>query len=64
MITNKKKLKGVSKVVVKHKIKHDDYINTMNTNKQVKKKVISIRSFDHQIYTIKNKKIALSSFYD
>ncbi|MFM7978157.1 MAG: hypothetical protein ACKPKO_02480, partial [Candidatus Fonsibacter sp.] len=36
MITYKKKLKGVSKVVVKNEIKHGDYINALKTNNQVK----------------------------
>ena len=51
-------------MVVKNEISHNDYINTMKTNNQVKKNVIALRSFDHQIYTIKNEKIALNSFYD
>ncbi|MFM7983816.1 MAG: hypothetical protein ACKPKO_31275, partial [Candidatus Fonsibacter sp.] len=55
--SNKKKLKGISKVVVKNEISHNDYINTMKTNNQVKKNVVALRSFDHQIYTIKNEKI-------
>ena len=36
----------------------------MTTNNQVKNNVIAIISFDHQIYTTKNEKIALNSFYD
>ena len=36
-IKNKKTLKGVSKVVVKKDIKHNDYVNVINTNKQVVK---------------------------
>ncbi|MFM7990514.1 MAG: hypothetical protein ACKPKO_65465 [Candidatus Fonsibacter sp.] len=51
-------------MVVKNEISHNEYINTMKTNNQVKNNVISIRSFDHQIYTIKNEKIALNNFYD
>ncbi|MFM7986246.1 MAG: hypothetical protein ACKPKO_43730, partial [Candidatus Fonsibacter sp.] len=61
--TTKKKLKGVSKVVVKNKIKHDDYINTMKTNNQANNNVIAIRSFDHQIYTINNEKNVSSNSF-
>jgi hypothetical protein len=63
-IKNKKTLKGVSKVVVKNEIKHGDYQDVLNTNKQISKKVMSIRSINQQIYTIKQNKIALTSFYD
>ena len=61
---NSRTLKGVSKVVVKNEIKHGDYQHVLNTNKQVSKKVMSIRSINQQIYTIKQSKIALTSFYD
>ncbi|MFM7984545.1 MAG: hypothetical protein ACKPKO_34985 [Candidatus Fonsibacter sp.] len=63
MITNKK-IKRLKKVIVKTEIKHDDYINTMKTNNQVKNNVIALRSFDPQIFTIKNEKLALNNFYD
>ena len=62
MIINKQNLKGVSNIVVKLDIKHDDYINSMSTNNQVKKNVIAIRSVDHQTYTIKHDKIGFNSF--
>ena len=63
-IKNKKTLKGVSKVVVKKEIKHDDYVNVIETNNALTKEVMSIRSFNHQLYTFKQQKIALTSFYD
>ena len=63
-IGNKKCLKGVSKVIVKKEITHDDYITVLETNKPVAKTVMSIRSFDHQLYTFKQSKTALTSFYD
>ncbi|MFM7982164.1 MAG: hypothetical protein ACKPKO_22880, partial [Candidatus Fonsibacter sp.] len=43
-IKNKKTLKGVSKVVVKKEIKHDDYVNVIETNNALTKEVMSIRS--------------------
>ncbi|MFM7989639.1 MAG: hypothetical protein ACKPKO_61030, partial [Candidatus Fonsibacter sp.] len=63
-IKKKKKLKGVSTVVVKKKIKHDDYIQVKESNKPIMKEVVSIRSFNHHIYTYKQSKIVLTSLYD
>ena len=51
-------------MVVKKEIKHDDYVNVIETNEALKKEVVSIRSFNHQLYTFKQQKIALTSFYD
>ena len=50
---NKKVLKGVSKAVVKNDIEHKDYVDVISTNKVVKKDVVSLQSFNHQIYTYK-----------
>jgi hypothetical protein len=61
---NTKKLKGVSKSVVKNNITHDDYKNVLKTYIPIKKEITSIRSFKHQIYTIKEDKVALTSYYD
>jgi hypothetical protein len=61
---NKKTLKGVSKAVVKNDIQHKDYVDVISTDEVLIKEVVSLRSFEHQIYTYKAPKIALSSFYD
>ena len=61
---NKKTLKGVSKAVVKNDIEHNDYVDVISTNNVIKKDVVSSISFDHQLYTYKQPKIALTSFYD
>ena len=63
-VKNKKTLKGVSKTVVKKEISHKDYEEVMNTSKSIKRDVTSIRSFNHQIYTFKQSKVALTAFYD
>ena len=63
-IKHTKKSTGVSKSVVKHQITHDNYMDTMNKNEQVCRDVVSLRSKDHMIRTIKNAKSALNSFYD
>jgi hypothetical protein len=59
-----KKLKGISKVVVKKEITHNDYNKVLTTGNNIKRDVVSIRSFDHQLYTVKTNKTALTTYYD
>ena len=61
---NTKKLKGVSKAVVKNNIKHTDYVEVLKTNIPISRDVVGIRSFGHEIYTYKQNKVALTSYYD
>ena len=61
---NFKKLKGISRVVVKNEITHDDYNQVLKDGKIIKRDVVSIRSFEHKVYTIKTPKIALTAYYD
>jgi hypothetical protein len=61
---NKKTMKGVSKAVVKKEITHKDYKHVIDTNNPLTKNITSIRSFNHQLYTYKQPKVALTSFYD
>jgi hypothetical protein len=63
-IKNSKKAKGVSKAVVKKNITFKDYETTLNSNESCVRDVVGIRSFNHQLFTVKNQKIALSSWYD
>ena len=63
-VKNKKTLKGVSKTVVKNEIKHDDYVQVFNTDESISRKVTSIRSFNHQLFTYVQEKTALTSIYD
>ena len=62
--TNTKKCKGISKIVVKNALNHNDYVSVLKTNKPISREVVSIRSFNHQLYTYKQEKIALTSYYD
>ena len=64
VIKNKKTLKGVSKSVVENEITHQDYKNVLDTAESIKRDVTSIRSIDHQLYTYKHPKVALTSYYD
>ena len=59
-----KTLKGASKVLVKNDIHHDHYATTLETNKIARRNATSIRSFNHQIYTHLQEKIALTNFYE
>ena len=63
-IKNKKTLKGVAKVNVKNEISHMNYFNTLYTDKKCIRNVCSIRSFNHELFTYTQNKIALTNFYD
>jgi hypothetical protein len=59
-----KKLKGVKKYVVEQSIKHQHYLDTLNTGVDIYEWQNSIRSIKHNLYSIKQKKKALSRFDD
>jgi len=63
-VKNKKTLKGVSKTTVKKEICHADYVNVLTTDKTEKRNVCSIRSFNHELFTFVQEKVALTSYYD
>jgi hypothetical protein len=63
-IKNKKTCKGVSKAVVKKEITHEDYKAVFETGTPQKRVVTSIKSINHELYTYRQEKIALSSYYD
>jgi hypothetical protein len=61
---NKKKVKGVSKVVVKNDIKHEDFKHVLDSNESISKDVYRIQSFNQQLFTIVQTKTALTPYYD
>jgi len=61
---NKKTLKGISKTTVKKEISHNDYIDVLETNEKQSRKVYSIRSFNHELFTYAQNKTALTSWND
>ena len=63
-VVNKKTLKGISKTTVEKDVKHSEYVQAKTTNVNIEKDMTTIRSFKHRIYTIKQTKTALTSFYD
>ncbi|GFR10558.1 uncharacterized protein TNCT_533061 [Trichonephila clavata] len=63
--SEKKTAKGVSKVVhSKKKLKHSNYLQCLKENKSTKENMILIKSENHDIYTVRQNKTALSSFDD
>ena len=64
VLNNCKKLKGISKAVTKNQISHQDYVDVKTTNKPISRTVTSIRSFNHQLYTYQQNKVALTTYYD
>ena len=51
------------KVVIKKEIRHEDFVNTLNSNQIFKRDHVNFRSVAHQVYTITQSKIAFTSFY-
>ena len=60
----RKTAKGISRVTIKKRLRHEMYRNCLFTGKTTTETVRSIRSKNHQIYSIAQKKLALSSFDD
>ena len=61
---NKKTLKGVSKAVVNNEITFNDYHKVLTTNEPTMRTVTGIFSVGHQLYIVRNSKVALSAYYD
>jgi hypothetical protein len=61
-IEEQKKAKGVKRYVVEKDIKHKLYLEVLNTKKEKRHKMNSIRSYGHQIHSITQDKISLSAF--
>ena len=44
--------------------KHEDYLDVLEKEKIIKKEVVSIRCFNHQLFTYVENKTALTPYYD
>ena len=55
---------GVSKITVKNEITHADYVKVLTTAESEKRNVCSIRSFNHELFTFVQNKVALTAYYD
>ena len=49
---NKQVCKGIKAVVLKNEITHQYYVDVLETNEPAKRDIISIRSFNHQLYCL------------
>lgn len=58
------KAKGITKSVIRKKLKHKNYVKTLEEAKQLRSKMTVIRSLKHKIYTQEINKISLSSYDD
>ena len=59
-----KKAEGVRENVVKIDISHQDYVDCLFEERKFMHTMQTIRSFKHQLYTIKQNKVSLSSYDD
>ena len=59
-----KKAKGVKKNVVKKEISHQDFVDCLFEERKFMHTMQTIRSFKHQLYTIKQNKVSLSPYDD
>lgn len=65
LIDEKKRAKGVKKCVLASEIKFDDYVNCLkNTSLVIKKFQNTFQTKLHQMYTVRQEKVALSSLDD
>ncbi|KAK3099927.1 hypothetical protein FSP39_011908 [Pinctada imbricata] len=60
----KKRAKGVSKAVVKYNIHHDKYRDCLLNEEYKMESMVSFRSYNHHIYTIKLNKTSLNPYDD
>lgn len=63
-VDKSKVIKGIKKCVAKNKISFKDYLDCINTNCNITRTQNSIRSTLHNVYSISQKKIALSPHDD
>ena len=63
-ISDVKKLKGIKTYVVKNDIEFDDYKKCVLEKKSMDASMKTFRSFEHEIYTIDQTKMALNAFDD
>ena len=61
---NTKKLKGVSKVVVDKKLHRKHFHSVLTTGQPIARDTTSLRSFNHNVHTYTQTKVALTSWYD
>ena len=63
-IKENKKAKGVSNVIVQKTLPCSVYINTLDTDKTVRREITGIRSFNLELFTTSSMKDCSGSYYD
>ena len=63
-IVDKKCHKGLSKSAIKHQLQYKDYLISLQKFKNFTKSSCDIKSKDHQLYTLYNRKKIVNCFYD
>ena len=58
------KAKGISRSVVKKTFHHEDFVQVLNTRIPTQAVQHSIRSYQHQLFTVQLRKMALSAYDD
>ena len=61
---NKKAARGVKKAVIKKHLRHEQYLNSLLKGKMYKHSMKTIRSLNHELYTLNVNKISLSPLDD
>ena len=56
--------KGVCRSAIKRKLRHELYVRCLNQGMQIRTQMRTIRSYDHQLYSICMNKVSLSPFDD
>ena len=56
--------KGIKKAVIKKTLNVDEYVKVLESQKSLLREQTMLRSYNHRIYTIKQQKVALSSYDD
>ena len=59
-----KKAKGVKKKVIKKGMSHQNYVDCLLEERKFMHTKQTMRSFKHQLYTIKQNKVSLSPYDD
>ena len=62
--TVKKVGKGVKKSVLQKQVTSDDYLHCLNERQRFSFSMTNIRSFDHSLFTIEQRKLCLTAYDD
>ena len=61
---NKKAARGVKKAIIRKHLRHEQYLTSLLKGKMYKHSMKTIRSYNHELYTLNLKKVSLSPLDD